>query len=97
MHEHESVCHHNCEEHEDSELLHTGESCLACVYINTYVEYHFEPTIVTSPTLYCETPTTDVGIITIKFTATFQSRAPPINSNCKVNLFEDIFSNEFVM
>lgn len=79
-HEHEDVhCHEHG--HEENESSHTDENCLACVFINTYVDYHFAPTIITTPTLCYETPTTEVGLITTKYIATFQSRAPPKFSN----------------
>ncbi len=82
MHEHESVCHHNCEEHEESEPLHTGESCLACVFVSTYADFNFSPTFIITPIYCCETPTiSEVGFLTFNPTANIHSRAPPIFSS----------------
>ncbi len=82
MHEHESVCHHTCEDHEDSEPLHTGEKCLACVFANTYAEFDILPILLSTPTNCCDTPIiSEVGFLTFNPTANIHSRAPPIFSN----------------
>jgi len=80
-HEHEDVhCHEHG--HEESESSHTEESCLACVFINTYADNIISPTFNTSPIHCCETPTIkEINNWTYRPTANYLSRAPPIFSN----------------
>ncbi len=78
-HDHEDVCDHkHGHEHKRSEPIHSDESCLACVYLNTYTIFQIQPNVTTYSLLCCDTlHITDIVFLTFNPTQNIQSRAPP--------------------
>ena len=83
LHDHEhDHCHGHKHEQEESECSHTDENCLACVFINTHVEFRIQPTaIVFSYPCFGKLSPSKVVFVPLIPTTSVQSRAPPISPN----------------
>ncbi len=75
LHDHEH-------DHEHAEHSHSEESCVACVFINTHVEFEIQPTAIVFPSPCCgKFSPSEVVFVPLIPTTSVQSRAPPTFSN----------------
>lgn len=78
VHDHEDK-HDHCHEHKDSDPLHTDETCPACVFLNSQVDFIVQPPTTTTQFPCSETPTIAIATApTFNPIVNIRKRAPPV-------------------